>query len=300
MSTSLSETPKPNARSSAYDTSHRPIQLGRALDLAAALLLLSGLAHTLIWLNSSNAAADWEGPLSWRKPILFGISGGLTAWSLARVVNRLASNAFDRILVPMTAVCLVIEVALITLQTWRGVPSHFNRATPLDTAIELAMLVLITQVVLATAAWTVRAFQRFDAEPATRLAYRAGLVLLLVASLLGYGVTLLGSHVQSNGGDPSTYGEAGVLKFAHGMPIHAIQLLPLVARVLRRVSNEPMAEWAVRITIAATAAATIYAIIQTGMGAPRFPPTSAATAGAAVAGTLTLALIGFSPRHRAS
>lgn len=49
------------------------------LYAAGVLLLGSGLFHTLVFLPDGGG---WDGPLSWRKPILFGFSFGITVLSL--------------------------------------------------------------------------------------------------------------------------------------------------------------------------------------------------------------------------
>ena len=94
--------------------------------LIAGLLLVSGLLHLGLWCFSGQA---WEGALSWRKPALFGISGGLTVWSLGWVMTHLIPGTRDKFWSRVMAWSLLWEVGLITLQCWRGVPSHFNDAT---------------------------------------------------------------------------------------------------------------------------------------------------------------------------
>ena len=48
--------------------------------LMGAALIASELMHlTLLWVTG----ADWSGPLSLRKPSLFGVSGRVTIWSIA-------------------------------------------------------------------------------------------------------------------------------------------------------------------------------------------------------------------------
>jgi hypothetical protein len=53
---------------------------------AGVLLLASGLFHTLVFLVDGGG---WDGPLSWRKPILFGFSFGITVLSLGWVLSFL-------------------------------------------------------------------------------------------------------------------------------------------------------------------------------------------------------------------
>jgi hypothetical protein len=50
------------------------------------LLLASGLVHGVVFLLDGGG---WDGPLSWRKPILFGFSFGITVLSLGWVLSFL-------------------------------------------------------------------------------------------------------------------------------------------------------------------------------------------------------------------
>jgi hypothetical protein len=67
--------------------------------------------------------------VSWRKPVTFGLAFGLALATLSWVS---AVMAWAR---PAPG-CLrrrrVAEVRVITVQAWRGVPSHFNTGTSPD------------------------------------------------------------------------------------------------------------------------------------------------------------------------
>jgi hypothetical protein len=56
------------------------------LYAAGVLLLASGLVHTVVFLLDGGG---WDGPLSWRKPILFGFSFGITVLSLGWILSFL-------------------------------------------------------------------------------------------------------------------------------------------------------------------------------------------------------------------
>jgi hypothetical protein len=56
------------------------------LYAVAVILLTSGLFHSAIFLVSGGS---WQGDVSWRKPILFGFSFGITAFSLGWVLTYL-------------------------------------------------------------------------------------------------------------------------------------------------------------------------------------------------------------------
>jgi len=138
----------------------------RASHLVAVGLVLvaSGVAHLLVW---AVLGGPWEGPVTWRKPILFGISGGLTSLSAAWVWAKLPPRRGDAWLAAATAWALFVDVFLIDLQKWRGVASHFNRATPLDSLLYDAMGVLILFVTAVIVDLTVRFSSQLQGFPAT-------------------------------------------------------------------------------------------------------------------------------------
>ena len=62
-----------------------------------------------------------------------------------------------------TAVVMLLEVAIIDTQAWRGTTSHFNVATPLDAALFFVMGVAIVIQSLSSTAVAVALWrQRFD------------------------------------------------------------------------------------------------------------------------------------------
>jgi len=251
----------------------------RARQLAAVGLVLigSGLLHGIVW---AVAGGPWEGPVTWRKPILFGISGGLTALSLGWAWSRLPWRRGDAWLAAATAWALLVEVGLIDLQRWRGVASHFNRGTPFDSFLYDFMGGLILWVTLVSIDLTIRFLVRPGGLTADMLlAARAGLVLLSVSCLLGIWASVHGDLRAAAGLPPETVGAAGVTKFPHGAVIHALQWLPLLAWAARRVGlGEPLR---LRLVAAATAGTTlvlVYALLQTLAGRGRLDATPASAA----------------------
>ncbi len=215
---------------------HKAFSVLEPVVLAGSLLVASGLFH-LLWMWFTNA--EWSGPLSPRKPGLFGVSGGLTIWSIAWGVKQCRPYRYDRLFARLMAGSLFAEVGLITLQYWRGVPSHFNRSTTFDFYIEITMMVLIFLVTLGVAWLCSRSFRLVRMPRARSIAIRAGLGLLLISCGLGFMTTVLGEVNLERGRSPEIWGRAGVLKFPHGAALHAIQTLPMVAALLQwlRVSH---------------------------------------------------------------
>jgi hypothetical protein len=242
---------------------------GRPLAVAGTLLVASGLAHLAVW---AALGGPWEGPVTWRKPILFGISGGLTCWSLGWVWAALPWRRGDGHLAWATAAALVVEVALIDLQRWRGAASHFNRDTPFDSAAYDVMTWLILGVTLVIGDLTVRCLvSAVRLPPDMLLAARAGLGLLAISCLLGIWAGAAGETRRAAGLPPETYHAAGVLKFPHGAALHALQSLPLLAWAARRVGVATRGR--VRLVAAAAVGNALfgcYAFAQTLLGRSRF------------------------------
>lgn len=236
-----------------------------AMSLAVGLLT-SGCVHLALF---ASLGSSWHGPVSLRKPTLFGISGGLTIWSIVWLMTQLRPKKNDRLLANSIAVGLFIEVALITLQFWRGLASHFNHTTPIDAAVELSMLGLILYVTAAICYLTFRTFQLRTIEPAMALAIRGGMLLLALSCGLGILTTVLGEVSVAAGGSSELWGVAGVLKFPHGVALHAIQLLPVVAWLARCTAVAHPVR-IVQSTIVSQILFLIYAIWQTGLGRDRF------------------------------
>ncbi|MEI8017909.1 MAG: hypothetical protein WCH39_06890 [Schlesneria sp.] len=228
-------------------------------------LIASGLYHlALLWVTSE----DWSGPISLRKPGLFGVSAGVTVWSIAWVLTQLVPHRNDRRFVTLMSVSLLLEVGLITFQQWRRVPSHFNRTTPLDATIESIMLGLIMLVTAGIAWLCVRSFFILPMPASRAISMRAGLWLLLFSCGLGFLVTIAGQINLATGLPPETWGKAGVLKYPHGAALHAIQVLPLLSLLLQRLQILHAA-LLLRLAVAAQILFLIHALWQTINGRSR-------------------------------
>ena len=242
------------------------------LAVVGLLLVVSGLAHIVVW---AVLGGPWEGPVTWRKPILFGISGGLTSLSLGWAWSKLPWRWGDGWLAATVAWALLVEVAAIDLQAWRGVASHFNRATPFDSWLYDAMGLLILWVTLIAIDLAIRFFRQPTSLPADMLlAARAGLVLLVISCLLGVWVSVHGDTQVAAGFEPERYGVAGVPKFPHGAVIHALQWLPLLAWGARRAGvTESSRFWLVTAATVGTTLIGCFALVQTLAGRSRFDVT---------------------------
>jgi hypothetical protein len=205
----------------------------RAAYWTGGLLILSGVIHLAILVTSSGT---WEGPLSLRKPATFGLSFGLTLINVTLIASFVPLKDRSRTLLLglFTAAC-VLETFLVSLQTWRGVPSHFNVETPFDAAIAQTLALGGFTLVAIIVVLTVVVFRHGSAVPPTvNLAIRAGFVALVGAQVAG-GVMIVTGMRLVFGGDPSrAYAMGGWLKPVHAVLMHGILMLPLLAWLMTR------------------------------------------------------------------
>ena len=207
----------------------------RLFYVVGMLLTVAGLVHAVVYLFDPQ---PWAGPLGWRKPIEFGVSLGITGLFMGWIMTWLPRRgALGWPIAVVYGIAAVVEYSAITLQAWRGVPSHFNEATSFDGAVFSTMGAAILTIVIAIVAlmlWTLASMRR---PPRMALAASVGLGLLLVGQGLGLMIIFNGNDVV----DPfvldtfsraSVYGEGGDMRLPHAAALHGIQVLPLLAWLL--------------------------------------------------------------------
>ena len=206
-----------------------------------------------------------NGPVSLRKPATFAETGWLVAWAVALILPTLRARPWQRAIIGgTTAIFAVGETAIMAIEAWRGVPSHYNFSTPFDAALMrggaagTAGLFLIGVIVMLIAALRARGV---PASP--RLGIVAGIVVLLLGCAIGFGMISNNSGVyQGSFGSgfarrvdayvgpsaetvgpqyllirPATAG--GDLLLPHAIAIHGLILLAVPALLLARTSLSP-------------------------------------------------------------
>lgn len=237
----------------------RPVE--RVAHLVGAALMLSGVVHFGVFLVDGG---PWEGPVSWRKPTTFGLSFGLTLITVAWVAGYLVMSPRARawLLGIFTADC-VLEVAGITVQAWRRVPSHFNTETPVSRAIAMSLAfggAVLIVVLVSFAALALRGRIRGPSD--LRLALRAGWALLLLTLATGAAMIAKGTILYRTVSPERAYESAGSLKPVHGVALHAILVLPLLAVTLEAAGwPEPRRHRAVRLATCLYILATVIAAV---------------------------------------
>jgi hypothetical protein len=261
--TTVAARPAPSALPSAWS---RLRGIEKVCYLIGAVLLASGVFHFGVLLVRGGG---WNGPLSWRKPTTFGISFGLTLITVAWVASYLTLSARTRTwLLGVFAADCVLEVAGITIQAWRRVPSHFNTETPASTAIAMSLALGGAVLIVVLGALAITAFRgRVDAAPDMRRALRAGFAFLVIGLATGAAMIAKGEVLIRTGHRQEAYDTAGSLKWVHGVTLHAILVLPALAALLTARERPPaqrmravtIATW---VYAAATAAVLVVSLVR--------------------------------------
>jgi hypothetical protein len=217
---------------------------------AAGLMMLAALAAFLLgmWLDPRTIA----GAPAWLKPAKFAISTAIYMLTLAWVFSYLPGWARVRHIVGWTtAIILVVEVAIIALQAWRGETSHFNVGTPLNMALFSIMGLGILVQTLASVAVGVALWRQTFTDRALGWALRLGVTITIVGASTGGLMTrpteaqlnlaratrqmpVAGAHtVGAPDGGPGLPGtgwsvEHGDLRVPHFLGLHGLQALPLI------------------------------------------------------------------------
>jgi hypothetical protein len=208
----------------------------------------------------------------------FGLSFGLTLITVTWVSTFLGMRQRVRkILIGAFTLACACETVLVTLQTWRGRPSHFNVETPLDALIARALAVGGAVLVVVIVSLTVAAFRpRATRHPSRLLAIRSGFAALLGAQLAGVLMIARGMRLVLRGDAQAAYAAGGFLKPAHAVLMHGIFVLPALAWLLSLLGWPEERQQAV--VLAATAgytllagAVTVTSVAELGLGPAGFP-----------------------------
>ncbi|HEV7651633.1 MAG TPA: hypothetical protein VGP26_26065 [Actinophytocola sp.] len=205
-------------------------RLERAAFVIGGVLFAWGLVNLVVLIVTGG---PWTGPTSLRKAATFGLSFGLTLATVAWATHHIRLGTLGRrvLLGGFTLAC-VVETALVSMQAWRHVPSHFNFTTPFDAAVAGALAFGGLLIVVLVLGFTLSAFRAVGQNsPSMRLALRFGFVVLMAA--MGIGAAMIAVGVPMSRTDPqAAFDTAGFLKPAHAVTMHAILVIPGLAWLL--------------------------------------------------------------------
>lgn len=214
------------------------------------------------------------GAPAWLKPAKFALSIAVYVFTLAWMFTFIPDFKRTRRIVGwVTAIVMVLELGIITLQAWRGTTSHFNFSTPLNAVLFAVMGVAIVVQTLTSIAVAIAFWRQEFQDLALGWALRLGMIVTIVgafsgalmtrptadqlaAAHAGQAMPVIGAHnvgaPDGGSGIPGTgwSAEHGDLRVPHFVGLHALQVLALVAFGLRRRRLPAHAQ--VRLTLTAT------------------------------------------------
>jgi hypothetical protein len=224
--------------------------------MATAGLMLIVLAGALVGLVVDPTIIT--GVPAWLKPAKFAVSIAIYSVTLAWIFILIPEwTRTRRVIGWITAITMVIEMAIIGSQAWRGTTSHFNVATPYDAVLFGIMGASIVFQTLSSIAVAVALWRHRFADRSLGWALRFGMAITIIGALTGglmtrptasqiaarhagMQVTVNGSHTigapDGGAGLPGTgWSRAhGDVRVAHFVGLHAMQALPLFALFLSR------------------------------------------------------------------
>jgi hypothetical protein len=194
-------------------------------------LIGSGLVHLAIL---ALGGGSWEGPVSLRKAATFGLSFGLTLITIVWVTSwvRLGGRSRSVLLSVFTVAC-ALETALVSMQAWRGVPSHYNLETPFDATVARTLAAGGLALIVVILTLTIAAFRADTKIPMSlRIAVRVGFVTLSASLIVGALMIAKGMRLVLAGEAARAYATGGSLKPTHAIAMHAVLVLPALAWLL--------------------------------------------------------------------
>lgn len=212
------------------------------------LLTLVGWLHVLLLLATAVGYFTDDrlvmGANTWLKPMKFMFSLAVYLWTIAWFSRYISRPRWAiRTISIVIAVVLLIESACILLQAARATTSHYNASTHFDAAIFQTMGIMITIDMLMSIVILFRFVKPVVRLPLTYLwGIRSGLLLFLAGGAIGGVMIANSAHtIGAPDGGPGlpflNWSRAGGdLRIAHGLALHALQILPLWGYALSRWS----------------------------------------------------------------
>ncbi len=217
---------------------------------ATSVLMLAALVGSCVGLFLDPRIIT--GAPAWLKPAKFAVSTAIFSGTIAWLYRHITIwPGFMRAVGWVLSAVLVLEVAIIDVQAARGTTSHFNAATPLDTALFAVMGAAIGFLWLGSVAVLIALFRQKFENPAWGWLLRLGMLTTVLGSAGGglmlrmtpeqaaslhatHKVQAVGGHtVGAPDGGPGLPGvgwstQHGDLRVPHFFGLHGLQIIPII------------------------------------------------------------------------
>lgn len=197
----------------------------------------------------------------WIKPLKFAVSGAIYIFTVGYFTTLYPySNRKRNIINNIISWTLLIEIGIIVMQGARGVQSHYNQSNLLDGLLFAAMGILIAINVLMMVWFIIDTFRlKMKIDRSIQWGILFGWIIIVVGSWVGSQMIDQMSHnvgvIDGGEGLPlmnwSTV--AGDLRVAHFFGLHGLQIIPLFAFGLHKLTNITLNKRLLLVTIFALA-----------------------------------------------
>lgn len=180
----------------------------------------------------------------WMKPLKFFLASIVFILTVGWLLKDWENNRTALFLSWLAGGAMAVQCVLVALQSLRGVPSHFNSATPFDRHVFLLLTAASVLVVIA-AGWLLIGFC-FPSKPMSQgylWGIRLGLLLFLLGSVQAAFMWKMQAHtIGGPEGGPrlpflnwsTRYGD---LRIAPFLGFHALQVLPITGFILDKTGT---------------------------------------------------------------
>lgn len=181
----------------------------------------------------------------WMKPFRFAVSIFLFTWTYAWISRFYKHKRLAGFINKIIAACMFIEIALIGMQAFRGVPSHFNIATPFDATVFSIMggVIGFNAVLLVVLFVLFTFFERGGSMYRSAIIW--GMILFLLGNFTGYLMVQNFGTVTGENLSPSAWfitnwnPSAGDFRIAHFLGLHGIQVMLIMSFAFQRKKIPP-------------------------------------------------------------
>jgi len=184
------------------------------------------------------------------KPIKFALSFGIYLWTMAWLLNYLNTDQYKvRLLSQLIAFFILMEIAVIFLQSIQSIPYHITLPISIDMASHYknALLVIANTMILANTLIVIYIATLFFKEitilPHSYLmGIRLGFLVFIVSCFEGEYILLTYGQVPQT---PNSLGlplanlntMRGDLLASHFLGIHSLQMLPIIGYLVKDIKN---------------------------------------------------------------